>query len=81
MLSEESARCSNFEMIHLMFEKHFMDLEAVWLVATFVEYVWLEKFMRNKMVKLEHIIGHMKLRFRANQVSKKPSLGFMSCIS
>ena len=51
MLSEESARCSNFEMIHLMFEMHVMDLEAVWLVATFVEYVWLEKFMCKKMVK------------------------------
>ena len=55
-----------------------MDLEAVWLVATIVEYVWLEKFMRNKMVKLEHVIGHMKLRFRANQVSRKHSLGFIS---
>ena len=45
LLSEASARCSNFELINLMFEKHHMDTEAVWLVATFVEYVWLEKVM------------------------------------
>ena len=63
LLSEESARCSNFEMINLMFEKHFMDLEAVWLVATFVEFVWLEKFMLKKIVKIEHIVCHMKLRY------------------
>ena len=80
LLSEESARCSNFEMINLMFEKHFMDLEAVWLVATFVEFVWLEKFMRKKIVKIEHIVGHMKMRYKANQVSRKPSLGFISWI-
>ena len=81
LLSEASARCSNFELINLMFEKHHMDTEAVWLVATFVEYVWLEKVMRNKNVKLEHIVGHLKLRYRANQVSKKPSLGYISYIS
>ena len=44
-----------------------MDTEAVWLVATFVEYVWLEKVMRNKIVKLEHIVEHLKMRYRANQ--------------
>ena len=37
LLSEASARCSNFELINLMFEKHLMDSEAVWLVATFLE--------------------------------------------
>ena len=30
LLSPESSMCSNFEMIHLMFENHFMDMEAVW---------------------------------------------------
>ena len=69
LLPEESARCSNFEMISLMFEQHVMDLEAVWLVATFVEFVWLEKLKRNRKVKIEHIVGHLKLKYRANQVS------------
>jgi hypothetical protein len=78
LLSEESAMCSNFETINLMFEKHYMDLEAVWLVATFIEFVWLEKIMRKKIFKIEHIVGHMKLRNKANQVSKKPLLGFKS---
>ena len=81
LLSPESSMCSNFEMIHLIFENHFMDMEAVWLVATFVEFVWLEKFVKKNKVKIEYLIGHLKLRYRANQVSKKPSLGFMSLIS
>ena len=81
LLPEESARCSNFEMISLMFEQHVMDLEAVWLVATFVEFVWLEKLKRNRKVKIKHLVGHLKLKYRANQVSSTPSLGFMSQIS
>jgi hypothetical protein len=81
LLPEGNARCSNFEMINLMFEKHVMDLEAVWLMATYVEFVWTEKLKRNRTVKIEHIIGHSKLRYKANQVSRRPTLGFMSCIS
>ena len=81
LLSPGSAVCSNFEMINVMFDKHFMDMEAVWLVTTFLEYVWLEKYVKKNKVKIEHLIGFLKLRFKANQVSKKPSLGFISMIS
>ena len=48
LLSEASARYSNFELQNPMFEKHLMDMEAVWQVVTFVEYVWFEKFLQNK---------------------------------
>ena len=81
LLSEESARTSNFEFLCLIFEKHFMDKEAVWLVGTFVELVWVEKIQRKRHVKINHIIGHLKLRYQANQVSKKPLLGFIENIS
>ena len=67
LLSGASAGCSNFELINLMFKKHHMDLESVWLIVTFVEYVCLEKFLRNKIVKLDQAIGHIKLRYKANQ--------------
>ena len=58
-----------------------MDMEAVSLGAIFEEYVWLEKFVRNKIVRLGHAMGHFKLRYRANQVSNKPSLSptFLRC--
>ena len=56
LLSRESARCSNFEVLTLMFEKDLMDMEAVWLIVTYVEYVWTEKFLHNKLVKLEQLV-------------------------
>ena len=81
LLSRESARCSNFELLTLMFEKDLMDMEAVWLIVTYVEYVWTEKFLRNKLVKLEQLVGHIKLCYRSNQFSKKPVLGHITYIS
>ena len=81
LLPEDNSRCSNFELLNLMFEQHVMDWDAVWLMATYVEFVWLEKLKRNRAVKIEHIIGHLKLRYRANQVSRRPQLGFMSWIN
>ena len=72
LLPEENARCSDFELLNLMFEQHVLDLEAVWLMATYVEFVWFEKLKRNRTVKIEHIIRHFKLRYRANQVSRRP---------
>ena len=69
---------TNFKMINLMFDQH---LEAVWLLAYFEEFVWSEKLKRNRKVKIEHIVGHFKLRYKANQVASTPSLGFMFQIS
>ena len=31
--------------------------------------------MKQKKVKLEHLIGYVELKFKANQHSKKPVLG------
>ena len=86
MLEGECWRCYLRRMpdvliLNLMFEHHVMDVEAVWLMATYVEFVWFEKLKRNRTVKIEYLIGHLKLRYRANQVSRRPQLEFMSWIS
>ena len=81
LLPDDCARTSDFEFIHLMFTKHFMDNEAVWLIGTFVEFVWVEKVQRKRLIKIDHLIGHIQLRYKANQVSRKPLLGFIMNIS
>ena len=81
LLPDDCARTSNFELINLMFVKHFMDKEAVWLLGIYIELVWVEKFQKNRKVKLNHLIGHTKLKYQANQVSRKPLLGFIANIS
>ena len=62
LLPDDCAQTSNFELLNLMFVKHVMDREAVWLVGTVVDFIWTEKIMRKRKVKLEHLIGHLKLK-------------------
>ena len=75
MLPETCSRTSNFEFLNFMFEKNTMDLEMIWLLSSVVSYIWSEKINRKRKVKLEHLIGHLQLQYRANQLSRKPRLG------
>ena len=58
-----------------MFEKNVMDLEMTWLVGIAVSFIWTEKIIKKRKVKLDHLIGHLQLQYRANQYSKNPRLG------
>ena len=78
LVPENCSKTSNFEFLNLIFEKHVMDLEIVWLLGTVVAFIWNEKIVRKRKVNLEHLKGHLKLEYRANQLSRKPRLGYIS---
>ena len=64
-----------------MFVKHVLEREVVWLIGSVLEFIWEEKLVRKKHVKLEHLIGKIQLKYKANQFSRKPSLGYIVGIS
>ena len=66
LLPDSCCITSNFEFLNLMFEKHVMDKEAVWLMGAFIEFIWAEKLMKKKMVKIQHLIGYIKLIYKAD---------------
>ena len=80
-LPVECSRTSNFEFISLMFSKDTMEDEAVWLIGTFLHYAWIEKILKKRTLRLDKFIGHARLCYRANQVAKKPLLGYIMNIS
>ena len=80
-LPEDYSRTSNFEFINLMFPKYVMENEAVWMIGTYIEYAWIEKVQKKRNINVEKLIGHFKLCYRANQVARKPSLGYIVNIS
>ena len=81
LLPDSCSITSNFEFINLMFDKHFMDKEAVWIIGTFVEQVWIEKIKKKRKVKIEQIKGILKVKYQANQVSRRPFLNYIENIS
>ena len=81
LLPDECSRISNMEFVHLFFSEHPFDMEIVWLVGTFVELVWKEKMQQKRKIGIEKAIGHMKQKFKENQFSRKPSLGFIRYVA
>ena len=57
LLPEENARCFNFVLLKWMFEQHVLDLEGVWLTATYVEFIWFEKLKRTEQSILNILLG------------------------
>ena len=51
---------SNFEFLNLMFERHLMDNEAVWIIGAFLEFTWIEKMMKRIHVKIHQLIGYIQ---------------------
>ena len=69
-------------------EKLFMKMNIVnssnclWLLGGFLDFVWTEKLMKGRFVKLEILIGVLKMKYRAYLFSKKqPSLNHIFGIS
>ena len=81
LLPDDCAVTSNFELLNLMFMKHVMDNEVVWLLGVVMEFIWDEKLTRRRIVKLENLIGFTRMKFKSNQYSRKPSLSHIMNIS
>ena len=74
LLPEECSKTSNFEFISLMFSKHFMEREAVWLLGVYVEFVWQHRILKKTSLKIEHLVGQTKYRYK---FSRTPSLEYI----
>ena len=82
LLPDGCAITSNFEFLNLMFKKDVLDNEVVWLLGGFLDFVWTEKLMKGRFVKLEILIGVLKMKYRSYLFSKKhPSLNHIFGIS
>ena len=77
LLPDECSRIYNMELVHLFISEHNFDMEIVWLVGTLDELVWKEKMQQKRKLGIEKAIGHMEQKFKENQFSRKPSLGFI----
>ena len=77
LLPEECSKTSNFEFISLMFSKHFMEREAVWLLGVYVEFVWQHRILKKTSLKIEHLVGQTKYRYKKSKFSRTPSLEYI----
>ena len=68
---------SNFEFLHLMFEKGLMDEEMTWIRGIFVHFVWDIVICKKKHLKLETVKSEIHLKYLSHKHYNKPSLAYI----
>ena len=61
-------------MINLFFPSSSFDQEVVWLISTYVLFVWENVFMRDADVKQEQFFGFLTYKYREHQLVSKHQL-------
>ena len=65
---------ADWDILNLFYTSSDYDQEIVWLVSSYVLYVWENIFVRRAEVKLEKFFGYLTYKYREHQSSLKPRL-------
>ena len=81
----EFARCaqtvSDWDLLNLFLPDSQMDLEAVWLISSYVLFIWENIFMKGAEVKLEQFFGFLTYKYRKHQLLSKHQLKHLNGVS
>ena len=66
---------TNWELLNLFFPKTRFELEILWLLSHYVNYVWRQCFMKNKVVKVEKLFGFLTFKYKSSNLIFGESLG------
>ena len=67
-------RISNKEIIFLIFPKFKGETTVLWLISTYVYYIYTEVFRGRRRPRLEHLIATFELKHLAHGSSKRVAL-------
>ena len=78
---QQQQNLTSWEILNLFFTRSNFDQEIVWLVSSYVLFVWENVFVRGAEVKLEKFFGFLTYKYREHQSSSKPKLKDMNGFS
>ena len=68
-------RLDEWEIINLCFEMSSRDAEIVWLVSTYVSYVWEMVHVKKLEVKLDKFFGFLTFKYKMHRATSPDQLG------
>ena len=71
---QQQQNLDDWDLLNLFFTSCDYDKEIVWLISSYVLYVWENVFVRGAEVKLEKFFGFLTYKYREHQSSSKPKL-------
>ena len=66
-LGRLGASVDDWEIVNLLFLNSSKDSEIVWLVSSYVLYVWETVHVKKLEVKLEKFFGYLTFKYKMNQ--------------
>ena len=68
-LGHMGAGVDNWELVNLLFPKSRCDPEIVWLVSSYVLYVWETVHVKNSEVKFDRFFGYLTFKYKMHQAT------------
>ena len=72
---------SEWDLLNLFLPSSDYEMENIWLVSSYVLYVWETVFVRGAEVKMEQFFGFLTYKYREHQAVAKVKLKYMDGIS
>ena len=68
------ANADDWDVVNLLFPGSSRDQEIVWLISTYVLYVWEMVYVRKTEVKLDKFFGYLTFKYKMHQESSPARL-------
>ena len=81
LLPDDMMDLSNFELVHLLFPKELMERELVWVLGTYMGWVYEQAVLRGRVLTDAHVRGYMRYQYYETLVKKMPGVGYISDIT
>ena len=69
----------DWDIVNLLFLKSGRDSEIVWLVSSYVSYVWELVHVRKSEVKLDKFFGYLTFKYKMQQMTSPDHIN-LHCI-
>ena len=68
-LGHMGASVNDWDLINLLFPHSSHDSEIVWLVSSYVQYVWEMVQVKKQEVKLDKFFGYLTFKYKMQQAT------------
>ena len=75
-LSSALRRCSDWEILNLMFPNNRCDKEITWLLGHYVNFTWKHFLSEQTEIKVDKLFGFLMCRYKVKDSSVGNILGF-----
>ena len=81
LLPDDMNDLSNQELINMMYPKENHEAEIIWVMGTYMNWVYEEGVVKGRVLSDEHARGYLRYMYYQSRSIKMPQLGYISGIT